>query len=217
MTPAQILASIRSQIDEATANFYTDNEIYAYMWQAECTINNEVECAESTDTSITTVNGTAEYTKPTDMIFAKRVWWYLMRMQKIDFRMLENQEGLSYGSTIQTGQPYAYYEYADKIGFYPTPNAAQAVKIWYIKQPVVLTSSSTAFTIPQLFHHLIPDYCLWRMWAKDQEENRAADHQNRWNLNLQIAKQSWAKYKNSDAIIVVKDGDRYPNTYAGMV
>jgi len=217
MTPAQILASIRAQVDEATANFYSDNEIYAYMWQGECAINDEVECAEGTDTSITTVIGTAEYTKPTDMLFAKRVFWDKYRLQKIDFRELENQEGLSYGADIQSGQPYGYYEFADQIGFYPTPNAAQAVKIWYIKQPAVITSSSTTFTIPQLFHDLIPDYCLWRMWGKDQEENRAAFHKQQWEENLLAAKIRWAKYKKSDKIIVVKDSDRFPNSYAGMI
>jgi hypothetical protein len=217
MTPAQILATTRAQIDETTANFYSDDEIYAYMWQSEILINNETESAETTDVSINTVINTAEYAIPTDCLFIKRVWWDSNRLQKVDFRELENQEGLAYGHTIASGQPYAYYQYGAYLGFYPTPNAVKNVKIWYVKQPTVITSSSTVFSIPQLFHHLIPDYCLWRMWGKDQEENRASFHKALWESNLQTAIRAWWKYKRSDKVLQAKDSDRFPNTYAGMI
>jgi hypothetical protein len=36
MTPAQALTRVRTQINETTAAFWTDAEIYGYMWEAEC-------------------------------------------------------------------------------------------------------------------------------------------------------------------------------------
>jgi hypothetical protein len=217
MTPAQILATVRAQIDEVTADFYSDDEIYAYMWQAEIEINNLTKCAEAIDTSTTTEVGTAEYAKPSDCLLIIRLLWDSNRMKKIDFRELENQEGLTYGHTIAQSQPYAYYEYGNNIGLYPTPNAAKTIKFYHIKQPAVITNVSTAFTIPQDFHHLIPDYCLWRMWGKDQEEPRAGFHKNQWEINLSRAVITWANHRRADKLGVVKDSDTYPNTYAGMI
>jgi len=217
MTPAQILASIRAQFNEPTANFCTDAEIYQYLWEAETKINNTTECAESTDASINTIIGTAEYTLPANILFVKRVQWDYVRLKKIDFRELENQEGQSYGNPIAQAQPYAYYLYGSIIGFYPTPNLAEKVVMWTIVQPTLCNSGSTSFTVPQLFHHLFEDYCLYRMFSKDQEDNRAAFYKDNFEKNLQEAISSWNKSKSSDRLYMVKDGDRFPSVYPGMI
>jgi hypothetical protein len=217
MTPAQILTSIRAQFNEPTPNFITDSEIYQYLWEAETTINNLTECNEATDATINTIIGTAEYSLPSTVLFVKRVLWDYVRLKKIDFRELENQEGQSYGNPVASAQPYAYYLYGPSIGFYPTPNLVKNVKMWVITQPVLCTSGSTAFTIPQLFHHLFADYCLYRMFSKDQEDNRTAFYKAKWDEALAQAVRSWNQSKSSDKIYMVKDADRYPNVYPGMI
>lgn len=217
MTPAQIFATVRAQFNEPTANFCTDAEIYQYLWEAESNVNNIVECAETTDNTLSTVPGTAEYTLPAELLYVKRVLWNYVRLKKIDFRELENQEGQSYGNPVAQAQPYAYYLYGSIIGFYPTPNLSGPVALWGIQQPVLCNSSSTAFTIPQLFHQLLPDYCLYRMFSKDQEDNRAAFYKGKFDENLQAAIRSWNTSKSSDRIYMVKDSDRFPAVYPGMV
>ena len=217
MTPAQILSTVRYQINEPTANFWADQEIYDYQWQAECIINDLTKCNEQTYSGITTSANVAEYSMPSNVLFVTRVTWDYARLKKIDFRELENREWLSYGQTIQSGEPDSYYIFGNNIGLYPTPNDTQLTKLWFIAQPAQLTSSSTSFDIPQYFHHLIPDYCLWRMWSKDQESDRAPFHMTRWQENLQQAVISWQQRQKSDKIFVVKDSNLYPNTLGGMI
>jgi len=212
-----VLATIRAQIDESAEGFYTDNEIYAYIWQAEIEINNLCGCAETTDSSTTTTAGTAEYSKPTDCLRIVRLLWDSNRMKKIDFRELENNEGFTYGHTIAQSQPWAYYEYGANIGLYPTPNATKTIKFYYVQQPAQITDVSTAFTIPLDFHVLISDYCLYRMWGKDQEETRSVNHKKLFDENLMRAVSSWTKRRNADRIMVVKDSEIYPITDAGMI
>jgi hypothetical protein len=217
MTPAQILQTIRDQVNEPVANFWTDQEIYNYQWQAECLINNLTKCNEQTDSSISTLSNVAEYSMPSGVLFVTRVMWDLVRLKKIDFRELENREWLSYGQPIQASEPDSYYIFGNNIGLYPTPNQAQNVKMWGIWQPSILTSSSTSFDIPQYFHHLIPDYCMWRMWAKDQESNNAPFFKTAWQEGLQASVITWNNRLRSDRISVVKDADLYPATLGGMI
>jgi len=217
MTPAQILQTVRDQINEPVANFWSDSEIYNYQWQAECIINDLTKCNEQTNSSISTTSDVAEYSMPTGLLFITRVTWDYVRLKKIDFRELENREWLTYGQVIQSSEPDSYYIFGNNIGLYPTPNQSQNVKIWGIWQPSSITTASSGFDVPEYFHHLFPDYCLWRVWSKDQESDRAAFHKDQWEKNLQQAVISWQTRQRSDKIFVTKDSNLYPNTLGGMI
>ena len=46
--PSEILSTVRNQIAETTAKYYTDAEIYAYMTEAEGKINKKTDSYELT-------------------------------------------------------------------------------------------------------------------------------------------------------------------------
>jgi hypothetical protein len=217
MTPSQVLETVRNQVDESSANFWSDNEIRNYMWEAEKELASLVHCSEKYDASTLTVNGTAEYGLPTDCYFVERVVWNGVRLKKIDFRELELNEGFSYGKTIQTGLPDSYYLYAGKIGIYPTPQTAYQIKIWYQAEPAQITENTGTFTIDKLFHNYICHYVLWQMWSKDQESDRCAFFRKQWDADLAAAPVKWAEYKRGDRLFRVKDEDQFPVTNAGMI
>ena len=218
MTPAQILATIRAQVYEETAAFYTDAEIYSYMWQGEQELITQVPCTETRDTtSITSAVDTEYYTKPTGVVYIERVEWDSVKLKKIDYRDRDALDTNGYGGSLSTGDPYCYYEYGAQIGLYPVPQSIKNVTIHYIKAASAIAAGSTAFTIPDYFSHYLTDFCLYRMYAKDQDDGRANFHRQQWEMNVSRAKQAWSQRQTHDALMVVKDDNNYPETELGMI
>jgi len=221
MTPAQILETIRNQVYESTAAFYSDAEIYSYLWQAEQEIAELVKCTEArTAVAATSVTGTEYYDLASDVAIVTRVTWDGLKLKKIDYRDRDAVDYTQYGSTLSSGNPYMFYQWGNKIGLYPVPDSAKSIGLHYYKIPdqlVTGTSGSTAFTIPSMFARYLPDYALYRMYAKDQDDGRANFHRQQWEANLTRAHQFWAQRLGDDHLYVVKDTDNYPETELGMI
>lgn len=217
MTPEQIKDTIRNQVYESTAAFYTDAEIYSYMWQAEQEIAQAIPCTETRDTtSLTSVTSTEYYDLPSSVAYVHRVEWNSKKLKRIDFRDRDTLDYSGYGSSLSEGQPYAYYQWGTQIGLYPVPEDAKNITLYYYKTPTAITTSTTAFTVPDMFTQYIPDYALYRMYAKDQDDGRAQFHRQQWEANIVRAKQKWGQRQTSDYLYVVKDSDMYPETEVGM-
>lgn len=217
MTPAQILATIRNQVYETTAAFYTDAEIYSYMWQAEQDLAEITKSTEAKDTSVTSSTGTQLYNVPSTVAYIHRVEWDGVKLKKIDLTEEDALDFNQYGSTKQQGSPNFYFQWGNQIGLYPVPNDAKNVTMYYYAEPSVITSASTAFTLPSILHRYIPDYALYRMYAKDQDEGRAQFHRQQWEANLIRAKQLWSKRMNEDKYWVVRDTENYAQTELGII
>lgn len=218
MIPSQILSTVRAQVYETTPAFYTDAEIYSYMWQGEQELTAQIPCTETIDTtSVTSASGTEYYNKPSDVLYIERVEWDNVKLKKIDYRDRDALDSNGYGSALSSGEPYAYYEYGSQIGLYPVPNSINNVTLHYIKEPAAIVTASTSFTIPSFFARHIVDYCLFRMYAKDQDDGRANFHRQQWEINLSRAKQAWSQRQFKDALPVVKDAGNYPETELGMI
>ena len=216
MTPGNIVSTIRDQFYETSPGFITEAELYLYIWQAEAEIAALIECTEATDSSTTTVASTQEYSKPSDCLLIKRVTWYDKKLKRINLVDQDAMDDSGYGSSVSTGNPDSYYEYGDVVGLYPIPSSAQTLKFWYIQQPTVKTSSSTSFDVPTMFEHYIPDYCLYRVYLKDQDDARASIHKRLWDENIVKGAAKWARRDMLDGHYVVKMEGAYPMTDLGM-
>lgn len=219
MTPSEILESIRDQVYESSASFWSDDEIYRYMWQAECEIAGLIECNDIIDsTSLDSTSGTKDYTIPSNFLDVYSVKFGNKFLKKITEREKTYFDFNNVTSTDYSGEPDAFYLRGSTLSLYPNPTTT-GVNITLIGngQPTKLTSASTSFSIDQMFHHYIIDYCLSRMYAKDQDEVRADRHLRMWENSLVKAKQKWQNKKRSGKFNVVKDEDVYPTTDLGII
>ena len=216
MTPSEVLTDIRNQINEQSAGFYSDEEIYAYMWNGEKILAETTGCAETTDSTLTTVAAQREYTIPSTVATLLRVEYDSYKLKKIDLTQLDQIEGKTYGGITTSGDPVYYYEFGNKIGLSSIPTAAKTLKLWVIAIPTKLTSTSTAFTIPNRYGDYLTDYCLFRMWAKDQQNDMADRFENRWEKNLSTVESKWKDVKFRDNYIQVKDEDQFEGTEIGI-
>jgi len=210
MTPPKVLTLVRNRAAETSAGFWSDLEIYDYMWLGEIILAQRTGCTESSGT-FNTVARTREYDLTdigSDVMTISRVTWDTYPLEKTDLDGVDILEGVSYGSVGQFGQPTAYYQYAKKIGFSPIPNTVKECKAYYRAKPAELTASSTSFTVPDEYGNYIAEYCLYMMFMKDQElKTEASNYYNQWETNVQLAVADWQKRKNKFKNKVVKDAD----------
>lgn len=211
MTPSEVYTLVRNQVAETTPDFWGESEIYNLLWNAETVLASEVDCTEYTTTD-TSVASTREYTRPTSALKISRVTWDGTKLKKINFTDVDKIEG----DTEDFGDPVYYYEYGSSIGLVPTPTQAKTIKYYYLKKPVALSSSSTAFTIPAEFGHYLADYALYHMYLKDQSE-LAQTHIQTWQNNLALAKQQWAARRALDNYQIVRDEDQYQYSDLGII
>lgn len=215
MTPAQALTRVRTQINETTAAFWTDAEIYGYMWEAECVLAGKLGMFQAT-TAITTVTGTSSYTFPAGYQRISRLTYDGKKLKKGDFTDRDYLDGTNYGSTPETGRPEMYTEFAGSVYVFPVPDEAKVLRYFGVKAPTEITAAA-AFSIPEeTIQQMIPDYCVWKCSLKDGELNRADRHKLAWDRSVLMAESIWVDRKSDDRIYAVKDEDEYSGGSLGM-
>jgi hypothetical protein len=215
MTPAQALTRTRTQINETTAAFWSDAEIYGYMWEAESLLAGKLGMFQAT-TAVTTVTGTSSYTFPSGYQRVSRLTYDGRKLKKGDFTDRDYLDGTSYGSTLQAGKPEMYVEWGGLMYLYPVPDDAKALRFFGLKVPTEITASAS-FSIPEeSIQQMIPDYCVWKCSMKDGEMARGDRHKQAWEANVLRAESIWVDRKAEDRIYAVKDEDEYAGGNLGM-
>lgn len=217
MTPQQVIDTVRAQFYEDSAKFVSDLELRTYMWQAELLLASLLECSETIDNATTTVAGTQQYLKPNDASHILRVEWDGVKLKKIDITDQDAIDGGGYGASLSQANPTSYYEFGDYVWLYPVPSSAEALTFFYIREPELPEATDTTFDVPAFVSKYIPDYVLYRMYAKDQDNGRAGFHQQLWEQGLDRAKGEWARIKRRDMHSVVRNEDYYPSTDLGII
>ena len=165
MTPNEVYTLVRNQVAETSPSFWGESEIYSLLSNAEALLASEIDCTEVTATDVSAPN-VREYTRPTAALRISRITWDNTKLKKINFTDVDKIEG----DTQDFGDPVYYYEYGSSIGIVPTPTQVKTIKYYYLKKPVALSASSTAFTIPSEFGQYLVDFVLYYMLLKDQSE-----------------------------------------------
>ena len=216
MTPAEALSTTRLQINETTADFWTDAEIYGYLSEAERLLAGRIG-GYQVNTTHTTVTDTSAYTKPDGCLRIEAVIYDGHKLRKGALRDRQYLDGMSYGSTRPTGPPEMYMEWGSQIRLSPVPQSAVNLEYFFNKTPTRIVTASTVFTIQEeTLQEMIPDYAMWKCSLKDQELARADRHKEAWDQNVERAVSIWNDRQNQDTIPHVRDEDEYAGGVLGM-
>lgn len=99
--------------------------------------------------SFSTVNGTARYTVPSDLLSLLRVWDETSR-RKIVKRGVRYLASLP--KNLATGEPKAYVRTTNWIEFVPTPSAVYSMRLYYLSKPADLALDADVPLIPATWH-----------------------------------------------------------------
>ena len=216
MTVAQILTNVRNQYAETSTAWVGDAEVYEYLWHGQIELNNKVGPFELSDQSVLSDGTAQEYSMPVGVNVITRLTWNRVKLKRIGFTDQDALDFPSYGNDNLTGNATHYYVYSSGFGLYPIPTTSNTVSINYIGQPAVV-SGATALSIPDMFSYYLVDYCLYRMYLKDQDETKFSIHKGMWDEHIKESYTLWRKRNQADRYSVVRQEDNYPETELGII
>lgn len=221
MTPADINNFARSKYNATGDSFFSDLEIYQYIYQAELELTVESECIEKLDSSTTTVSGTRVYNFLADCTAIKRIELIdlngiSVKLEKITFREDDALTLVNVASTT-LGKPQFYETWNNQIYLRPIPDTTGYVlKQYYYGLPIVPTASST-LEVPSLFHMDLVDFVVKQMYSKDQNLPMAQYYDLIWQKASSKIKRWIQKRKRTDTFTVTMNEDNLAVTLTGPV
>ncbi len=220
MTPAEILTYARARYNATGDTFFTDNELYYSIYQAELELSNEMNMVEAIYTTTTTA-GTREYAFPTQTRVIKRVEFINLsnianKLEPITFREDDALTLVNVASTTQ-GTPQFYSTFNFTIYLRPVPDtSACTIKVYSYNEPQVVVST-TVLDTPTPFHMDIVDYVVMQMYLKDKDPTMAQAYKALWDQAKMRCKRWVQKKKRGDAFTVVMNEDNLAVTLSGPV
>lgn len=214
-----ITAAARRKYNSTSSSFFADAELWDLIYQAELEIATVTKCLEGrTVISGGSIDGTQGYAFPTGVLEVKRVEYNGAKLQPIDFRQ-DDALTLANSNSTAEGDPLYYYVWDNTLYLRPIPDTSSVqIRVYYYKEPTIVTSSSQTLEVPALFHMSIVDRVVAEMAAKDQNFQTAQYYMDLWeNKHLPRAK-AWARKRRSgDAFNTVKDESALAGTILGAL
>lgn len=217
MTPQQIEDAARRKYNSVGSSFFAQAEIWDLIYQAELEVAQETKMLEGrTVVSGGSVAGTQSYAYPTGVLEIKRIEYDGIKLKRIDFREDDRLTLMNSNGTEQ-GTPLYYYDWDKTIYFRPIPDtSSEQIRIYYYKEPLIVTSASQTLEIPALFHMCIVDRVVAEMALKDQNTSVADKYFALWYEKHMPAMKRWTRKRRSgDSFGVVRDEDDLAGTVLG--
>ncbi len=196
MTPGDLNTYCRQQYNATSDNFFSDTELYLYMYDAAIQLAREAKVIRNVYTAPTVIDQ-QEYDRPSRSIAIKRITYEGQKLIKIvdkedDLLTSFNQ------ATTQTGAPRYYWEWSTTLILRPVPDAVGTLRIYSFDQPDTVSATST-FDVPSRYHPDMGNFVLWKMALKDKNFQVARIYQDLWLKNLADAKRDEAKLVRGDS------------------
>lgn len=202
MTPLQIEQQARERYNAIGSTFWSQSEIFSYIYQAEMDIVNETTAIERSYETPTVI-GQQEYDFPTNAISVKRITYAGRKLKPINFTDDDQITGFDQDITM-TGDPLYYYIWNRVIALRPVPSAVDTLKIWTLNYPDTV-SSTTTLELEPFFHTYLIDYVVWKIATKDENITIADHYKNEWKEALLKIKMHRNREKRKDAFNFVRD------------
>ena len=221
MTPTLIETYARSKYNATGDTFFTEAEIFYYIYQAQLELASETDLYESPVATINMVAGTRSYDYPDTAKILKRLEYNVsggttIKLQPITFREDDALTLQNSTSTVQ-GTPQFYTIFNEKIYLRPTPaSSVDTITVYFYGEPAVVTTMTTLET-PTLFHMDLVDFVVREMYAKDKDLEMTEYFDQRWEKSKSRIKRWVQKRKRGDSFTVVQNEDNLAVTITGPV
>lgn len=213
MLPSDIIATARDIYNATGDNFFTDTQMYNWIWAAEHEFAKKAWLIERTFTT-PTVSGTQTYTYPTNTIAIKRITVNGKKIKRITHRY-DDAITLSNATVTTQGWPIYYTDFNYTIYLRPIPDGVYTMQVFTYQDASQITSASQVLETPALFHMDIVDYMLFRMFAKDRDAQNMSFHRDEWKRHVADAVAYKNRMKRTDSFATVQSEDVLPVNIVG--
>jgi len=181
MDVATALTIIKRHFGDEYDVIILDTDLYAYIYEAEMDI---IRQAGSNDKNINVQSNLFPSAVP-DSIKIKRV---SCNGSDVTYTTRDELDLMGAGdTTTTTGFPEYWYLFNKSIYLYPSPTGTPfSVNLTYSKTPTLMAGApaSNTFTVPEVFHNDIIQYCLSRCYSKNSDTNNEQRAMDLYDKNL---------------------------------
>ena len=110
-----------------------------------------------------------------------------------------------WGDNVSSSTPKYYYIEQENINLVPIPDAVLVYKVQFIKAPAVLTAGADTPAWLTSFHNIVVDYVVARLWEREEDFQKAAFTQQKFDQRLRAMMQTY-KSRAGNASWVVGAG-----------
>lgn len=212
MTRTEMLARVRTLLDEASASFWTDTEVYSALADGQQEVANyflniyKIKAEQDLDTLIpqplevlytaeTNTTATGLVSRPSDfwhLVSATFAYtgglsgtFYNCRIERFSASMFYNINNTYLSATTTNPIVYDVFSTSQKFYFQPAVSGTGAYSISYIKIPTAI-SSSVDPTLPVQTHSAIVHWATAQMLFKDDRPQEAQLHLQNFINELQL-------------------------------
>lgn len=217
MTPQEVVEAARRRYNSESSTFWSADELYKLIYEAELILATECLSIEGTDSSLSPVEGARAYNIPDGAFAVRRVEVNGSPLTRIDFRD-DDSLTLNDPNTTTEGEPRYYTVWGGILYLRPLPSTGGIIKLYTYNLPEMLNFSGEepviTLSTPIRCHSRLIDYLTAHMAFKD--ENYAAHDRMmaRWEQFVAREKATAKKIRRGDSFAVVKSdeamGWRFP-------
>ena len=164
-----LIASIRTNIEEPTAGYWSDDTLTRYINQAIRHINRKtLYLIDAEPATITTSSGTRSYDLPAGCPSAERIA-YLCTSEGVPIppvglaTMRDGNVDLVDGTS---SAPSYWYKSGMQIAFYPIPSSSQTIYCWFLKTPAALADAEDTTPFPDEYDDIVEYMVTWMCYAE---------------------------------------------------
>ena len=190
-TVSELIVDLKEIVDESTTGSYpTDAECMGWFNEAQYQIAEATHCFREEATGSVDVSSATVIDIPSNWIRGEAFVWDTGGAYR-RLRYVEVQDLLENGYNLTTtGVPYYWYIYNEDIQFYPVPSADANYKIWYIKAPAALTTTTATPELKTHWQRLLVLFAAYRFWMKEEEPTMAGGFWGEFQEGLQKLKKT---------------------------
>lgn len=163
----------------------SDIQRWANAAQQEIVNSNKAIKAKAT---VSSVIGQAAYSFPSTVSIQQieSLHYDNVRVENVPFADAERLIISQDPGQAETGDPVIWYEWAGEFTFWPKPDAAKDIALYYTAYPVELTGDVTQLlSVPDKFYNAVVDYILSKAYEMDEDMQASQMAEQRFRAALE--------------------------------
>lgn len=208
MQAQELITSIRSELVEPVAGFWTDVELLSWINRAESDFVNRTRILDDRDYT-STIAGVTEYPLPSNCLSIRGVMfnraavgdtpdWVRLMPSNLEKTMQQTPNFPSLDTSTRT-DPRAYMVWGRTLILQPAPDVdkSDSIIMYYKAKPIPLAYVTDQINLDDSLQEAIIAYVLWKAWKKGNEDEKALEQATIYEAYIRQGLR-WVKKQSGD-------------------
>lgn len=173
-TVLEVMQAVKRQFGDESGVQLEDSDIIRLINDAQDEMVRRNRMLKATS-SLMSIPGQLDYTFPTENILSiESIHFDGFRIPNMSFAQAEEEVIANPDSTVPAvGTPVLWYEWGGRIVFYPVPDIAKRIAVYYTKKPNKVTTSTDILGVPDKYYQDVVRYVLREAFELDEDATMA--------------------------------------------